>query len=147
MKLCKNLFAGIVLFFSVSLSAPLYAQDMGNITFDSGIDGWEMLSSEQRQMVDLLAQDFFERQLTLSQQRNILSVTARHYRQGDEQQQQNMRQQRRQIWRKKNTEDRQITLYDMLTENQKSPFRNHAMRQLGLTPQYFTQTPSRHNPV
>ena len=101
---------------------------------------WHNLDPNQKQMVDLLAADFFEKSLSVEQRLRIMSAGARNYVAGSADQRRAFREKRRQAWQQLSPDQRQGLAraasgsWYNLTEKQKAPFRRYAIDQLGIKP-------------
>lgn len=98
---------------------------------------WQLMPFSERVIVDRLASDFYERSLRYAQTQAIENNTAKHYRGATPATRTGYRQQRRQQWRKLNTQQQNALrnakrpLFVHLNDQQKWPFRQHALHQLG----------------
>lgn len=98
---------------------------------------WNSMGSGDRLIVDRLAADFYERSLRYSQTQTIEQNTARAYTGATPPARAAYRAERRQQWQQMN-QNQQYALRNVkrpvfahLSESQKWPFRDHALRQLG----------------
>lgn len=93
-------------------------------------------SADELTLIDLLAADFYENALRLSQSRRIQMTTAVYYRELSPGEKASFRHERRDFWRalnetqKRAFRDTSAPLYIELTDEQKRPFRRIILEQL-----------------
>jgi len=98
---------------------------------------WQYMRGDERMIVDRLAADFYERSLRYSQTQAIEANTARQYYEASPPQRNQYRDERRRQWQNFNSDQQQNMrnakrpAFAHLSENQKWPFREHALIQLG----------------
>lgn len=144
MKLRTPLLLGIIIGFvsAASFQASAKAAESGNygLPVEKVELVWTNLDYSQRKMVDLLAADFFEQNLSANQRSRIMASGARDYASASPQGRQAFRQSRRHTWRALSDQQRAALTraangsYLNLTEARKAPFRRYAIDQLGLKP-------------
>lgn len=97
---------------------------------------WEVLAPDERQIVDLLAADFYEDSLRLAQSRAIEAHTAEIYVEANAEDRARFRSARLAAWRaltsgqRKALRDAERPVYANLTDEQKAPFRKIALDKL-----------------
>jgi hypothetical protein len=97
---------------------------------------FEVLAPEERLLIDRIAADFYERAMRRAQTEAIEDNTAEAYRRADAETRAQFRDERRAAWRamserkKDGLKAAKRPLYDNLTEDQKAPFRRHAINRL-----------------
>lgn len=97
---------------------------------------WEVLAPDERQIVDLLAADFYEDSLRLAQSRAIEAHTAELYVEANAEGRAKFRAAREAAWRamtpqeRKSLRDADRPAYANLTDDQKAPFRKIALDKL-----------------
>ncbi len=140
MKLRKPLLLGIIIGVGLSLG-PVQASDDGRsvpVSFKAVEVLWDGLEREQKTMVDLVAADFYDNQLSVRQRLNIAATTSNSYRNATPEERNAIRKQRRLYWQSLSEQDRQILSatvapsYDHLSEAQKAPFRQYAIEKLDI---------------
>lgn len=151
MILRRPLFLGLVIGFVgvFSFSGQVNAQEMTSAQTPSGQTPsghtpsalpvgkvqqmWPALDASQRSMVDLLAADFFQNDLSETQRERIFSARADEYRGAAGAERDSYRAERRREWQaRKGPAAPTGTSYDLLTDEQKAPFRRYAIDQLDL---------------
>ena len=121
--------------FSVALFGSLRAaaQDRGAPPTDVS---WQVLEDYERAIIDKMAADFFEKSLRLAQSRRIEAETTVSYLALSEREKYEFREYRRRQWRAMSEEKRHLLrnvkrpAFDNLAEEQKTPFRQNAVRVL-----------------
>ena len=97
---------------------------------------WNVLSDDEKALIDRIAADFYEATLRPSQSQTIEDGTALAYIQGDKAARNAFIKERRAQWRRLNADERRALRntktpnYDNLTDAQKMPFRRHALDKL-----------------
>ena len=97
---------------------------------------WNVLSDDEKALIDRIAADFYEATLRPSQSQTIEDGTALAYIQGDKAARTAFIKERRAQWRRLNADERRALRntktpnYDNLTDAQKMPFRRHALDKL-----------------
>ncbi len=144
MKLRTPLLMGLIIGYGLSVQiAPAQAADQDKETVVApvlSIGQWHGLGPEQRQMVDLLAKDFYENEFSPRQRINVADATADTYRRANDHERAHMRDQRRIFWQNLTADQRAMLShatspsYDHLTESQKAPFRAYALGKLDVQP-------------
>ncbi|MCI5043268.1 MAG: hypothetical protein MRY72_01100 [Aquisalinus sp.] len=157
MSFSKAFVAGCAIGFSlcVSLSGQAVAQPSHQVESPFSQVGqiWSNLTVEQKKMVDLLAEDFFQNELSDVQKSRIVSNQARKYRDGEAVTRDRIRAARRAEWQAKSqAEKARASLsaggaYNLLTAEQKAPFRLYAIDQLSLRPAIRVDRTSRESAV
>lgn len=141
MILRRPLFLGLVIgFVSVfSFSGSVSAQESQSVAQSASLpvgkveQMWPALDASQRTMVDLLAADFFQNDLSEAQRERIFSARADQYRGAAGAERDSYRAERRREWQaRKGPAIPTGTSYDLLTDEQKAPFRRYAIDQLDL---------------
>lgn len=125
---------GLTTFLSVNVSVQ--AEDRSSVM--RGYDvRWEALAPDEKAMVDRMAADFYQDTLRHAQASAIEENTLRSYLALDPVERAEFRSERRKQWREMSEEQRQAlrnsetpNFYN-LTEEQKRPFRSHALDMLG----------------
>ena len=98
---------------------------------------WEVLADDEKQIIDRVAADFYEESLRQSQAEAIESHTSEIYASGSDEQRDEFRNERRSEWQAMTPVERaslreaKRPLFRNLTEEQKAPFRRHALDRLG----------------
>ncbi|GGD03796.1 hypothetical protein [Aquisalinus flavus] len=141
MILRRPLSLGLVIgFVSVfSFSGQVNAQEMASAQAPGALpvgkveQMWPALDASQRSMVDLLAADFFQNDLSEAQRERIFAARADQYRGAAGADRDSYRAERRREWQaRKGPAAPTGTSYDLLTDDQKAPFRRYAIDQLDL---------------
>jgi hypothetical protein len=138
MLLRKPLFLGFIMGFAgvLSFSGQAGAQDrlaeaipVGKVQII-----WPQLEASQKTMVDLVAADFFQNELSDAQRQRIIGTDAAHYRSSTGDDREALRTGRGQEWqaRSESGDATASAPYDRLSDRQKAPFRRYAIDQLGL---------------
>ena len=97
---------------------------------------YEVLAPDEKAIIDHVAAEFFENELSPVQARTIEARTSEAYISADPERRAMMRGQRRAEWRAMNEGrrnalmDAKQPLYDNLNEDQRVPFRRHALNRL-----------------
>ena len=138
----KSLIAGFVfgftLFSSFGFEAGVqssYAQGHQHHQYTAQL--WATMGPGDREIVDRLAADFYERSLRYAQTQTIERQTAQLYAGATPANRASYLQQRRQQWQQMDGHQQQALrntkrpLFVHLSEQQKWPFREHALNQLG----------------
>jgi hypothetical protein len=145
MKLRKPLLLGIIIGVGLSIG-PVQASDAQisvprdsmPVSFRTVAILWDGLEHEQKAMVDLVAADFYDNQLSVRQRLNIAATTSDSYRNAAPRERNSIRKERRAYWQSLSEQDRQILSatvapsYDHLSEAQKAPFRQFAIEKLDI---------------
>ncbi|WP_306253872.1 hypothetical protein [Parvularcula sp. IMCC14364] len=157
MSLSKAFAAGCAIGFSlcVSFSGQAIAQspEQSVSPFSQVGTIWSRLAPEQRKMVDLLAEDFFQNELSDVQQNRIVTNQGRKYRDGEAPTRDQIRASRRAEWQAKSQAEKARArlssggAYNLLTAEQKAPFRLYAIDQLDLKPALHVDRTSRDSAV
>lgn len=98
---------------------------------------WEVLAEDEKSLIDRIAADFYEESLRRAQAEAIESHTAQLYARAEPASRASFIEERRAAWEAMNEDQRaslhgaKRPLYRNLTEEQKAPFRRHALDQLG----------------
>lgn len=98
---------------------------------------WDALSESERSLIDRLAADFYESSLRAAQAEAIETRTGELYRNASPAARASFRAERRAAWRRMSEPQRNALrgvkrpAYHNLAETQKTPFRRHALDQLG----------------
>lgn len=97
---------------------------------------YEVLGADERRIVDRIAADFYEEDLSRTQSAVIEAATTATYLAGSEDERAEFREERRAAWRampasaQRSLRGAEHPRYDNLTEEQKAPFRRHALNRL-----------------
>ncbi len=142
MKLGRTFVVGCVIGFVCSISYPSMAsaQEQTNreVPYTQVLSIWETLDPAQKKVVELVAADFFQHELSSLQQNRIIDSQAGKYRTSSPETRDQMRHARRSEWSSRSDSERREALltagstYGVLTENQRAPFRLYAIEKLGL---------------
>lgn len=98
---------------------------------------YEVLAPEEKAIIDEIAADFFEKDLLPEQSRIIEAATAARYQRASTGERSAIRAQRRAEWASLSEKKRRALMnaaeprYDNLSDDQKAPFRRHAINRLG----------------
>jgi len=129
---------GLTTFLSINISVHAGESPDGRLAMMQGADiRWETLADDEKNMVDRMAADFFQKTLRHSQASTIEENTLQSYLELDREGRAAFRTERRKRWQAMSAAQRQAlrnadtpSFYN-LTEQQKRPFRRHALDTLG----------------
>ena len=125
-----GLFFGLASFLSVHVDADAQQQPESAIPTDLR---WHVLAENEKAIIDRMAADFYENTLRDAQANAIEDETASIYASGDRRERAKFLAERRDQWRKMSDGQRnalrgaKTPQYENLAEEQKRPFRSHAM--------------------
>jgi len=121
------------------LTAASSAQEAAFFSPREAQELWYALGESDQRIVDRIASDFYERSLRYAQSQAIESQTAALYASAEPARRSAYREQRRDQWQSLNPAQRDALrgvkrpTFLHLSENQKWPFRVHALNELGAT--------------
>ncbi len=140
-------------FSCVSFPTVAQAREQGTleVPYNQVMSIWTGLDREQKKLVDLVAADFFENDLSYAQQNNIVESQANKYRAASPKERDQIRSNRRLEWQTKSSSEQEAATissggrFNVLTDKQKAPFRLHAIERLGLGGQPKSMAHSKRN--
>jgi hypothetical protein len=113
----------------LAIGPEAHAQGLSDVRY-------EVLAEDEQAIVDRIAADFYEKDLSAAQTEAIEGHTSAIYAAGSREERARMRAERRAEWRAMAEAERRALMdakrprYDNLTADQKAPFRAHAINRL-----------------